>query len=208
MVSLLECNLSVSIDTETPVTVLQSPGLRASLHWAWWAGRSRDWGQGWSPLIGCQVLGQEQGLLGTQVGGTCRGLLCAEQEKAREVGSEGGECPCPWQRGSCIQGISKNESVAFPDLEHCFFVPGHPMSSRVWDPGLHPCLSFPTGAEVGQFGPPSRLLRSAEPRRQASGRPPRHHGPAKAPAQQQNTKAPQLWPTNLLPKALPCLPLS
>lgn len=34
----------------------------------------------------------------------------------------------------------------------------------------------------------------------------RRHRPAKAQAQQQNTKDPQLWPTNLLPRALPACP--
>lgn len=68
------------------------------------------------------------------------------------------------------------------------------------------CLSFPIVAGVGQYELPSWLLRSAEPTRQALGRPLRRHGPAKAPAQQQNTKAPQLWPTNLLPRVLPACP--
>ena len=107
-----------------------------------------------------------------------------------------------------FRGYQRMSPLLFLTLSTAYFVPGHPMGSRVWDPGLHLCLSFPTGAKIGQFGPPSWLLRSAEPTRQASGRPPRRHGPAKAPAQQQNTKALQLWPTNLLPKALPCLPLS
>lgn len=53
-----------------------------------------------------------------------------------------------------------------------FILPDHSRDSRVWDTGLWDCvqcLSFPSGAWVGQFRLPSCFPRSAEPTRQALG---------------------------------------
>ena len=93
--------------TKMPVTVLQPQCLRATCAGLGGQVGQGAGGQGWSPhrspVTTCQVQGQKQGLLGAQVGGTCRRLLCTEQEKAREGGSEGEEIHwdlCPWQRGS------------------------------------------------------------------------------------------------------------
>lgn len=67
------------------------------------------------------------------------------------------------------------------------------------------CLSFLSRTQARQLGQPgfSEVLTEQGEHQTA---PPQRHRPAKAQAQQENTKALQLWQMNLLPKALPCLP--
>lgn len=102
--------------------------------------------------------------------------------------------------------VSKDKPVP-SGLKHCLSLPDHSMSSRAWGPGAWGlCTNASVSPLVLGLGSSGCLrgfseVLSQQGRRRAG--PLRRHRPAKAPAQQQNTKAPQLWPTNLLPRALP-----
>lgn len=101
-------------------------------------------------------------------------------------------------------------SLSFPNLQHRVDSPRLPHELQGMGPrpsGLCAGLSVSLPESVlGCLGCFHGFPEVLSPRGRHHAGPLRRHGPAKARAQQQNTKAPQWWRTNLLPRVLPaCL---